>query len=112
MLTTNNAEHTRRTMAKFGKPSSLSSEALWQLMDSLRRDDDGLAQVTRKIFVTILCLIFSYYTISLTYNLFFSPLRNIPGPFLARVSRWWEYLMVQRGVSNIEYVNLHKKYGQ
>lgn len=98
-------------MAKFGKPSSVPSDVFWQLMELPRRLDDGLVQVTSKIIVTGLCLIASYYTISTAYNLFSSPLKNVPGPFLARVTRWWEYLMVQRGVSNLEYVRLHKKYG-
>lgn len=99
-------------MAKFGKPSSLSTDVFWQLIDLPTRGGDGFIQVTSKSFVTILCLIVSYYSICLTYNLFFSPLRNVPGPFLARVTRWWEYLMVQRGVSNLEYVRLHEKYGR
>lgn len=98
-------------MAKFGKASSLSSDVFWQLMELPRRHDDGLIQVTSKTLVTVLCLIASYYTISTFYNLFFSPLKNVPGPFLARVTRWWEYFMVQRGVSNLEYVRLHEKYG-
>lgn len=98
-------------MAKFGKASSLSSDVFWQLMELPRRHDDGLIQVTSKTLVTVLCLIASYYAISTAYNLFFSPLKNVPGPFLARVTRWWEYFMVQRGVSNLEYVDLHKKYG-
>ncbi|KAH7146836.1 cytochrome P450 [Dactylonectria estremocensis] len=41
----------------------------------------------------------------------FSPLRKVPGPFLARLTRWWEYRMVVRGDSNLEYIRLHKKYG-
>ncbi|KAK7697057.1 hypothetical protein SLS64_013908 [Diaporthe eres] len=98
-------------MTKFGKASSLSSDVFWQLMELPRQHDDGLIQVTSKTLVTVLCLIASYYAISTAYNLFFSPLKNVPGPFLARVTRWWEYFMVQRGVSNLEYVDLHKKYG-
>ncbi|KAG6363849.1 hypothetical protein INS49_008952 [Diaporthe citri] len=98
-------------MAKFGKPSFVSSDVFWQLMDLPRRHDDGLIQVTGKILATVLCLIASYYTIGTIYDLFFSPLKNVPGPSLARVTRWWEYFMVKRGVSNLEYVDLHKKYG-
>lgn len=105
------AQHSRRIMAKLGNPSSLSSDVFWQLMELPRRHDDGLVQVTSKALATVLCLIASYYTISTIYNLFFSPLKNVPGPFLARVTRWWEYCMVQGGVSNLEYIRLHKKHG-
>ncbi|EEU38517.1 uncharacterized protein NECHADRAFT_19176, partial [Fusarium vanettenii 77-13-4] len=38
-------------------------------------------------------------------------LRKIPGPLLARVTRWWEYRLVSKGDSNLEYIRLHQKYG-
>jgi hypothetical protein len=56
-------------------------------------------------------LAISYYFVALLYSLLFSPLRNIPGPFLARVTRWWEYRVVKQGNSNLEFIRLHKKYG-
>lgn len=98
-------------MEKLVTTNSLSSDVFWQLMELPRQHDDGLLQVTGKTLVTIFCLVTSYYTISTLNSLFFSPLKNVPGPFLARMTRWWEYFMVQRGVSNLEYVSLHKKYG-
>lgn len=99
-------------MTKLAKTSSLSSDVFWHLMDLPRKHDDGLIQVTSKTLITVICLIASYYAISTIHNLFFSPLKDVPGPFLARVTRWWEYLLVQRGVSNLEYVRLHQKYGK
>lgn len=98
-------------MAKLLKPSSLSSGTFWQLMELPRQHDDGVIQITSKTLVTVICLVVSYYTVSVIHSLFFSPLKNVPGPFLARMTRWYEYLMVQRGDSNLEYVRLHKKYG-
>lgn len=98
-------------MEKSVKSSSLSADVFWQLMDLPGRHNDGLIQVTSKTFVTVLCLIASFYTIRTIQNLFFSPLKNVPGPFLARITRWWEYLLVRRGDSNLEYIRLHKKYG-
>lgn len=98
-------------MEKLLKPSSLSLETFWQLMELPRQHDDGVIQITSKTFVTVICLVASYYTISIIHSLFFSSLRNVPGPFPARITRWYEYLMVQRGDSNLEYVRLHKKYG-
>ncbi|KAF4417289.1 Pisatin demethylase [Fusarium acutatum] len=61
--------------------------------------------------LTLFGLTFFYYFIALLYSLFLSPLRNIPGPFLARVTRWWEYRLVKQGNSNQEFIRLHKKYG-
>ncbi|KAL9568905.1 hypothetical protein ACKAV7_006970 [Fusarium commune] len=61
--------------------------------------------------LTLFGLAFSYYFIALLYSLFLSPLRSIPGPFLARVTRWWEYRVVKQGHSNQEFIRLHKKYG-
>ncbi|KAH8596048.1 cytochrome protein [Bisporella sp. PMI_857] len=45
------------------------------------------------------------------YNLFLSPLRTVPGPFLARFTRLWEANTVRTGNSHKDYVELHKKYG-
>lgn len=57
-----------------------------------------------------LCLI-SYWIIPFLHGLFFSPTKNIPGPLLARLTRWYEYFAVRRGQSNIEYIKLHEKFG-
>lgn len=62
--------------------------------------------------VTLFGLAFSYYFVALLYSLFLSPLRSIPGPFLARFTRWWEYRLVKQGNSNQEFIRLHKKYGK
>lgn len=56
-------------------------------------------------------LVFAYYLAALFYSLFLSPLRRIPGPLLARMTRWWEYCVVKKGKSNQEYIRLHQKYG-
>lgn len=46
------------------------------------------------------------------YNLFFSPLRKVPGPFLARFSRFWELNAIRTTDLNETYIRLHEKYGQ
>jgi hypothetical protein len=61
--------------------------------------------------VTCAIIVVLYYLVPLAHSLFFSPLRKIPGPLLARVTRWWEYRMVIKGHSHLEYIRLHKKYG-
>ncbi|KAH8742276.1 cytochrome P450 [Diaporthe sp. PMI_573] len=98
-------------MAEFVNTGPHSSDAFWQLMKLPRQHDDGVIQVTSKTLLTVACLVVSYYTFSAIHSLLFSPLKNVPGPFLARITHWFEYFMVQRGDSNLEYVRLHKKYG-
>lgn len=44
-------------------------------------------------------------------NLFFSPLRNVPGPFFARISKLWYFIHVYRGQFEHENIELHRKYG-
>jgi len=39
------------------------------------------------------------------------PLRDIPGPFLARFTRLWYFFEVYKGSFEITNLNLHKKYG-
>ena len=61
--------------------------------------------------LTSAVLVTAHYLSRLAYSLLFSPLRKIPGPLLARVTRWWEYRMVLNGDSNLEFIRLHKKHG-
>lgn len=46
------------------------------------------------------------------YNLFFHPLRKIPGPFLARSSELWRAIRYFRGTWHDDILELHKTYGQ
>ncbi|GAQ05023.1 pisatin demethylase [Aspergillus lentulus] len=47
---------------------------------------------------------------TLLFTFFFSPLRAIPGPWLARTTRLWELVMVSKGKFNQRAIHLHKKY--
>lgn len=50
----------------------------------------------------------------IVYNAFqiiFDPLRDIPGPFLARFTRLWYLLELYKGKFEITNIELHKKYG-
>ncbi|KAI9370115.1 cytochrome P450 [Aspergillus egyptiacus] len=46
------------------------------------------------------------------YNVFFHPLRAIPGPMLAGVSRWWLFWLEWKGNPHVEILELHRKYGR
>ena len=39
------------------------------------------------------------------------PLRDIPGPLLARFTRWWYFIEIYKGSFELTNVELHKKYG-
>ncbi|KAJ5605341.1 cytochrome P450 [Penicillium lagena] len=45
------------------------------------------------------------------YNVFFHPLKAIPGPFMAKISRWWIFGLEMRGNPHVEILDLHRKYG-
>jgi cytochrome P450 len=49
--------------------------------------------------------------ITILYNLFFDPLRDIPGPFWARLSRLWELKMAFSGRMHETLVELHQTHG-
>ncbi|KAH6988294.1 cytochrome protein [Ilyonectria sp. MPI-CAGE-AT-0026] len=55
--------------------------------------------------------IFWYWVLPLLHGIFLSPLRRVPGPFLARVSRLWEFYSLWKGQSNLDFIRLHEKYG-
>lgn len=46
-----------------------------------------------------------------TYNVFLHPLRGVPGPTLAKVSRWWLFCVEMGGDPHVEILKLHRKYG-
>ncbi len=46
------------------------------------------------------------------YNIHFHPLRAIPGPFFAKLSRWWLFSLEMRGNPHTEILELHRKYGR
>jgi len=52
------------------------------------------------------------YLIYITiYRIFFHPLRNVPGPFLARLSKLWLAWHVRKGQSHVHFPKLHARYG-
>ncbi|ETS83421.1 hypothetical protein PFICI_05297 [Pestalotiopsis fici W106-1] len=45
------------------------------------------------------------------YRIFFSPIRHIPGPFLAKFTRLWHIHAILAGKQNLRLLELHKKHG-
>ncbi|KAL2827913.1 cytochrome P450 [Aspergillus pseudoustus] len=48
---------------------------------------------------------------SCIYNLFFHPLRGVPGPFLAKLSPWWLFALEMTATPHQQLFKLHHKYG-
>lgn len=66
--------------------------------------------LTVLIAFTCLGLFAAYHILSLVYELFLSPLRDIPGPLLARFSRLYYFAGVYRGSWEKQEIKLHRKY--
>lgn len=60
---------------------------------------------------TIMALALAYVLGRVLHSLYMCPLRNVPGPFLARFTSLWEVLAVLRGRSHEDYIKLHELYG-
>ncbi|KAH7112072.1 cytochrome P450 [Dendryphion nanum] len=52
-----------------------------------------------------------YWFLPFVYGLTIAPTRKLPGPFLARITRWFEFHLVFRGDSNLTYIRLHEQFG-
>lgn len=59
--------------------------------------------------VTTLGIVILFVYFLLQYIL--DPLRDIPGPFLARFTRLWYFLEIYKGTYELTDIELHKKYG-
>lgn len=67
----------------------------------------------RLAFLATSCAIASLWTNTLIYRVFFHPLRHFPGPFGAKLSKFWSLRQVVKSKSRWYRVcvDLHQKYG-
>ena len=56
-------------------------------------------------------LVLAIFVAQALYDIFFHPLRKIPGPFLARFSQTWRNIRYFRGSWHSDVVQLHRTYG-
>lgn len=52
-----------------------------------------------------------WFVTTCVYNVFFHPLKAIPGPLMAKISRGWIFGLEMRGNPHVEILDLHRKYG-
>lgn len=48
----------------------------------------------------------------IVYQCFFSPLAKVPGPFIAKLTKFYRAYLVLGGQAHRDYVALHQKYGK
>ncbi|KAF5668798.1 cytochrome P450 monooxygenase [Fusarium denticulatum] len=61
--------------------------------------------------LALISLAISYKAVLILYETFFSRLRNIPGPTLARFTDLWYVYRVRQGHFEHDNISLHRKYG-
>lgn len=70
-----------------------------------------LAETGLKVVLGTLAILFAYNILLIVYNLWFHPLRKIPGPLLARVSRLWARIGNFYGRKSERIHAAHLRYG-
>jgi hypothetical protein len=68
------------------------------------------ATVTNTV-ASIVGLVVLWQILFIVYALFLDPLRDVPGPFLARFTRLWELREALSGTIVERLLDLHKKHG-
>ena len=68
--------------------------------------------VVLKIFLWVAAASVAYTVLQTLYNLFFHPLRAVPGPFLARTSRLWARIGNNNGCKSHRIHAAHQRYGK
>jgi hypothetical protein len=63
-------------------------------------------------FAFSIALLFIWLLFNALYQRLFSPLRKIPGPFLASITRYWQLKKILNGTWHEEIIQLHRKYGE
>ena len=64
-----------------------------------------------QLYLSALILLVAYLVISRIARTYITPLRSVPGPFLARFTRLWELRVVLKEDFATYNIALHKKYG-
>ena len=60
---------------------------------------------------SLFLLLSGFYGIILAIQFVLDPLRDIPGPFLARFTRLWYFFAIYKGSFEKTNIELHRKYG-
>ncbi|KAF5581863.1 cytochrome P450 monooxygenase [Fusarium pseudoanthophilum] len=64
------------------------------------------------LWILLPCFGIAYLLVNVIYNLFFHPLAKLPGPFLAKLTKFWLFSEELGGDAANTLARLHKKHGQ
>ncbi|KAF5633095.1 cytochrome P450 monooxygenase [Fusarium tjaetaba] len=64
------------------------------------------------LWILLPCFGIAYLLFNVIYNLFFHPLAKLPGPFLAKLTKFWLFSEELGGDAANTLARLHKKHGQ
>lgn len=59
----------------------------------------------------VLLILLAYVVVTAVQRRYFSPITDIPAPFLASVSIFWQIWQIARGHTAESTIKLHEKYG-
>ena len=90
--------------------SCLDVRNLLHTADKLKKPIAFTMYLLPAVALASLGLFAAYHLLSHLYSLFFSPLRNIPGPFSARFSRLYYFAHVYGGHWERRNIKLHRQY--
>ncbi|KUJ19989.1 cytochrome P450 [Mollisia scopiformis] len=76
------------------------------------RDLLSQASITQVVLLGSALFVLSYNIFYVIYNLYFHPLADVPGPKLWAISRIPYNIHTLRGTAAVNFLELHKKYGQ
>lgn len=77
--------------------------------DVLQNDDQNSYG---RYYVYSVLAIFLIFVAQSVYQILASPLRSVPGPFLARFTRLWELQAIRKQDNAILNIALHERYGK
>ncbi len=74
--------------------------------------DFGVIQAAVQTTLVAATYLTSIWTSIIVYRIFFHPLRRFPGPFMAKVSKFWHVLKLAPKLDNYRQLDeMHRRYG-
>lgn len=84
----------------------------WSFSDCTMKVNIDRHQVSDVLSPSILIpSVLSIFVSLVAYRLFFHPLKNVPGPFLARITELWRTSKYFKGTWHTDILELHRRYG-
>lgn len=83
------------------------------LKDFVHQQDGAarLSGLAQHVVILAVAILFVYLASIAVYNLFFHPLAKYPGPFIAKLTSWWDVYHAYKGDKHLLFHRLHEQYG-